>query len=248
MLPEVLLQKTMKKTSLGFILILLKATSNPRSGGENREYERRNRSVVWRGETIVRTPSTQGPRPQSWLLNLGRITHIVPPIVRLSLLPALPGDLPALLRGLRILEQADPCVETFQMDGGEWVIGGAGELHLEPIVPFRETAIREKIQQAGQSSTQQQQQQQIAQHQQQKQFQVQFGGSSTGGPTGTISSSTSPNGIIQSTIRCVPLPSGRREFLAAKRRRGVLTRLSRSRREEARQPQDGSRQLCMVVD
>ncbi|KAJ3747032.1 translation elongation factor 2 [Lentinula detonsa] len=155
-----------------------------------------------------------------WLINLGRITHSVPPIVRLSLLPAHPGDLPALLRGLRILEQADPCVETFQMDGGEWVIGGAGELHLErclkdlrerfakveihkskPIVPFRETAVRESA--------------------------VQFGSGSTGGPTGTISSSTSPNGIIQFTIRCVPLPSGIREFLAGKRRRGILARLRR---------------------
>ncbi|KAJ4481902.1 translation elongation factor 2 [Lentinula aciculospora] len=229
--------------------------------GSTKDKKKEVESVVWRGGTIVRPSSAQTTQKHQYLLNLGRITHSVPPIVRLSLLPAHPGDLPALLRGLRILEQADPCVETFQMDGGEWVIGGAGELHLErclkdlrerfakveihsskPIVPFRETAVREagnvESQQAGQSSVQQQQQQ-VAQHQQQKQFQTQFGGGSTGGPTGTISSSTSPNGIIQFTIRCVPFPSGIRDFLAGKRRRGVLTRLRRI--------QDGTKQPLEAI-
>ncbi|KAJ3758305.1 translation elongation factor 2 [Lentinula raphanica] len=198
-------------------------------------------SVFWRGGTIVRpsrnSSAVQG-QSQIWLVNLGRITRTVPPIVRLSLLPASPGDLPALLRGLRILEQADPCVETFQMDGGEWVIGGAGELHLErclkdlkerfakveihkskPIVPFRETAVREN---AGQYSL----------------FCacISF--------RRTISSSTSPNGIIQFTIRCVPLPSGVREFLAGKRRRGVLARLRRIQevKSKPRGPVDTSKQ------
>lgn len=81
------------------------------------------------------------------------------------------------VRGLKLLSQADPCVETFQQQTGEHVILTAGELHLEvcpnvphrdgllsisqrclkdlrerfakveiqasePIVPFRETAVR----------------------------------------------------------------------------------------------------------
>ncbi|KAH9936252.1 uncharacterized protein B0H18DRAFT_973049 [Fomitopsis serialis] len=76
------------------------------------------------------------------LINLGGIIRYAAPIVRL-------------------LSQADPCVETFQQQTGEHVILTAGELHLErclrdlrerfakveinpsePIVPFRETAVR----------------------------------------------------------------------------------------------------------
>ncbi|KAE9393926.1 P-loop containing nucleoside triphosphate hydrolase protein [Gymnopus androsaceus JB14] len=128
----------------------------------------------WRTGSIVR-PGSESRRAnvtgaegkmepkeeKEWLINLGRVNRIVTPIVRVALLPVHPGDLPALLKGLRILEQADPCVDVFQMPGGEWVIGGAGEMHLErclkdlreryaqvefhaskPIVPFRETAVR----------------------------------------------------------------------------------------------------------
>lgn len=53
------------------------------------------------------------------------------PIVRVALEPEIPADMPKLLRGLKLLSQADPCVETFQQETGEHVILGAGELHLE---------------------------------------------------------------------------------------------------------------------
>jgi ribosome assembly protein 1 len=82
--------------------------------------------------------------------------------VRVALEPAQPADMPRLIAGMRLLAQADPCVETFQQRTGEHVIVTAGELHLErclndlrerfargveiqagkPIVPFRETAIK----------------------------------------------------------------------------------------------------------
>ena len=66
-----------------------------------------------------------------------------------------------MVEGLRLLNQADPCVETLVQETGEHVILTAGELHLErclkdlrerfakieiqaskPIVPFRETAVK----------------------------------------------------------------------------------------------------------
>ena len=53
------------------------------------------------------------------------------PIVRVALEPEHPADMPKLLRGLKLLSQADPCVETFQQQTGEHVILTAGELHLE---------------------------------------------------------------------------------------------------------------------
>ena len=54
-----------------------------------------------------------------------------PPIVRVALEPAIPADMPKLIRGMKLLSQADPCVETFQQQTGEHVILTAGELHLE---------------------------------------------------------------------------------------------------------------------
>lgn len=39
--------------------------------------------------------------------------------------------MPKLVSGLKLLAQADPCVETFQQQTGEHVILTAGELHLE---------------------------------------------------------------------------------------------------------------------
>lgn len=65
------------------------------------------------------------------------------------------------MEGLRLLNQADPCVEVLVQETGEHVILTAGELHLErclkdlrerfakcaisaseAIVPFRETTVK----------------------------------------------------------------------------------------------------------
>ena len=43
----------------------------------------------------------------------------------------MPAEMPKLVRGLKLLSQSDPCVETFQQATGEHVILTAGELHLE---------------------------------------------------------------------------------------------------------------------
>ncbi|KAK3070263.1 Cytoplasmic GTPase/eEF2-like protein (ribosomal biogenesis) [Teratosphaeriaceae sp. CCFEE 6253] len=83
------------------------------------------------------------------------------PIVRVALEPAFPGDLDKMIRGLRLLEQADPAVLYEQLESGEHVICTAGELHLErclkdlrerfakcdiqageAIVPYREGIVR----------------------------------------------------------------------------------------------------------
>lgn len=41
------------------------------------------------------------------------------------------GDMPKLVHGLHILNQADPCAEYLVQETGEHVILTAGELHLE---------------------------------------------------------------------------------------------------------------------
>ncbi|CAK5284428.1 unnamed protein product [Mycena citricolor] len=96
-----------------------------------------------------------------FVVNLGSVNRAAPPILRIALEPAKPADMPRLIAGMKLLSQADPCVETFQQPTGEWVILTAGELHFErclkdlrerfarveihasePIVPFRETAVK----------------------------------------------------------------------------------------------------------
>lgn len=44
--------------------------------------------------------------------------------------------MPKVVKGLRLLSQSDPCVETFQQHTGEHVILTAGELHLEVSIFF----------------------------------------------------------------------------------------------------------------
>lgn len=82
------------------------------------------------------------------------------PILRVALEPKHPNDLPKLISGLKLLNQADACVIVHIQETGEIVLNTAGEVHLErcledlklryakidinvsdPIVPFRETIV-----------------------------------------------------------------------------------------------------------
>lgn len=94
-------------------------------------------------------------------INLAGISTLSQPIVRVALEPTNPMDLNKMIKGLKLLEQSDPCAIYEQMPSGEHVILTAGELHLErclkdlrerfakcdvqpgePIVPYRETIVK----------------------------------------------------------------------------------------------------------
>ncbi|KAL9133426.1 MAG: hypothetical protein Q9175_005389, partial [Cornicularia normoerica] len=93
-------------------------------------------------------------------VNLAGVSMGSQPIVRVALEPVNPVDLEKLIRGMRLLEQSDPCAQYEVLESGEHVILTAGELHLErclkdlrerfakcevqagePIVPYRETIV-----------------------------------------------------------------------------------------------------------
>lgn len=93
-------------------------------------------------------------------VNLAGMNIGSPPIVRVALEPSNPSDLGKLIRGMKLLEQSDPCARYEVLENGEHVISTAGELHLErclkdlrerfarceiqvgePIVPYRETIV-----------------------------------------------------------------------------------------------------------
>ena len=82
------------------------------------------------------------------------------PIVRVAVEPVHPSQMADLVRGLKLLNHADPCIDVFVQETGEHVIVAAGEVHLqhcledlseqfagieievsEPVIPFRETVI-----------------------------------------------------------------------------------------------------------
>ncbi|KAI8376315.1 uncharacterized protein BYT42DRAFT_382453 [Radiomyces spectabilis] len=92
--------------------------------------------------------------------NMAGVAMESSPIVRVALEPEDAADMDKLVEGLRLLNQADPCVEVLLQETGEHVILTAGELHLErclrdlkerfakiniqvspPIVPFRESIV-----------------------------------------------------------------------------------------------------------
>ncbi|GAA6012669.1 hypothetical protein JCM10207_009077 [Rhodosporidiobolus poonsookiae] len=153
------------------------------------------------------------------LINLAGVSNTSAPIVRVALEPQDPSEMPKLVEGLRLLNQADPCVETLVQATGEHVILTAGELHLErclkdlrdrfarieitvspPIVPFRETAVQ-GIDMAPPKTPNQ--------------------------PRGTVLGSIQ-SGLATFTLRAVPLPHNITAFLTANM--ATLRRLQRDRR------------------
>ncbi|ORY76105.1 GTPase Ria1 [Protomyces lactucae-debilis] len=137
-------------------------------------------------------------------INLAGVSMSSAPIVRIALEPENPTDLPKLMEGLRLLNQADPCVEVHLQETGEHVILTAGELHLErclrdlrerfakcgvqasaPIVPFRETAVDRDLRQLGKDKRR-----------------------------GTVTTLVAD--VIQMTLRTRPLPENVTQFLLDK--------------------------------
>ncbi|KAE8244486.1 hypothetical protein A4X13_0g6565 [Tilletia indica] len=159
--------------------------------------------VVLRNATLV-SSRNDGTEADDDLVNLAGINMLGAPIVRVALEPVNPSEMPKLVHGLRLLNQADPCAETYIQETGEHVLAGAGELHLErclrdlrerfakceiqasaPLVPFRETAVKAAEMPAPKTE---------------------------GSPRGTIISSVS-GGLIQYNVRAVPLPEEVTRFL-----------------------------------
>ncbi|XP_058824984.1 elongation factor-like GTPase 1 [Topomyia yanbarensis] len=88
------------------------------------------------------------------------LPKIATPILRVAVEPKNIQDMPKLVRGLKLLNQADACVEVRIQESGEHVLLTLGEVHLErcikdlqesyakvqlnvskPIVPFKETIV-----------------------------------------------------------------------------------------------------------
>ncbi|GJJ15740.1 hypothetical protein Clacol_010018 [Clathrus columnatus] len=195
---------------------------------------------VWRSATICAPGGPQGAvalndESSEHILNLGAVNRQSLPIVRVALETVHTGtsnfcsksspfehystaDMPKLVKGLRLLAQSDPCVETFQQQTGEYVILTAGELHFEveefsyatmyqsdddlrerfskvelqasnPIVPFRETAIRATDLPPPKAGANQ--------------------------PRGTVSGTAGGQGVVKFTLRALPLPAEIISFLQA---------------------------------
>ncbi|KAF9585233.1 Cytoplasmic GTPase/eEF2-like protein (ribosomal biogenesis) [Lunasporangiospora selenospora] len=147
------------------------------------------------------------------------------PIVRVALEPEDPSQMAQLVRGLQLLNQADPSVTVLQQETGEHVILTSGEVHLqrcmadlkdrfakieismsEPIVPFRETAVDGVVQNTTTSATS------ANEAQSREQGEKLIAKSETGG-RGTIVAMT-PNRHVRLVIRTVPIPDEAKKYLS----------------------------------
>lgn len=58
----------------------------------------------------------------------------VSPMLKVAIEPSNPADMGALMKGLKLLNRADPFVEVTFLSGGERVLAAAGEVHLERCI------------------------------------------------------------------------------------------------------------------
>ncbi|KAM3877344.1 elongation factor-like GTPase 1 [Diretmus argenteus] len=146
------------------------------------------------------------------------------PIVRVAIEPKHPSEMPKLVRGMRLLNQADPCAEVLIQETGEHVLVTAGEVHLQrclddlrdrfanieisaskPIIPFRETVVRPpKVDMVNEELGKQQK---VAIIHQVKEEASQGRSSDTlhGDASGLVTITT-PNRLATVGVRAIPLP------------------------------------------
>lgn len=143
-------------------------------------------------------------------------------IVRVAVEPKHPSEMPKLVRGMRLLNQADPCAEVLIQETGEHVLVTAGEVHLQrclddlrerfakieisaskPIIPFRETVVRPpRVDMVNEDLGKQQKMaviHQVKEEQSKNPDGVQVDSSG-------LVSLTTPNKMATVSVRAVPLP------------------------------------------
>ncbi|KAG0055413.1 Cytoplasmic GTPase/eEF2-like protein (ribosomal biogenesis) [Gryganskiella cystojenkinii] len=147
------------------------------------------------------------------------------PIVRVALEPEDPSQMAQLVRGLQLLNQADPAVQILTQETGEHVILTSGEVHLErcmadlrerfarieismsePIVPFRETAVDAPAQIITSAAMA------VNEAQAREQGEKLIGKSEAPAPRGSITATT-PNRHVRFMVRTVPIPDDLKKFL-----------------------------------
>ncbi|KAM4747337.1 elongation factor-like GTPase 1 [Rhinophrynus dorsalis] len=144
------------------------------------------------------------------------------PIVRVAVEPKHPSEMPQLVKGMKLLNQADPCVEVLVQESGEHVLITAGEVHLQrclddlrerfakiqvtssaPIIPFRETIIRPpKVDMVNEDIGKQQK---VAVIHQVKEEQNKSPEGVQIDPDGLVTLAT-PNKLAMLSVRAMPLP------------------------------------------
>ncbi|XP_049897047.1 elongation factor-like GTPase 1 [Epinephelus moara] len=146
------------------------------------------------------------------------------PIVRVAIEPKHPSEMPKLVRGMRLLNQADPCAEVLIQETGEHVLVTAGEVHLQrclddlkdrfakieisaskPIIPFRETVVRSPKVDMVNEDLGKQQKVAIIHQVKEEASQGRLSDNLHMDPSGMVTLTT-PNRLATVSVRAIPLP------------------------------------------